>query len=245
MERLSGLAARGEWSALLEQAESQFLESVLWLDLHRFSAQALKGMGHEYERAERVVVHEVGVHVRAFPRMLELTFSNETPFASDETREWIERDVMGGNTSAEPAARSFGAGGGGKAHDEAIGHATELARAGKVGDAVALLVESGDRPASARDRFQRRIALARILADAREIRAALAQMERVEADLERFGVEEWEPGLAVEALSLHLRLQRALAKSEGKGATEVARKAEELYARLAGLDARAALAMKT
>jgi hypothetical protein len=70
-------------------------------------------------------------------------------------------------------------------------------------------------------------------------------MERVEADLGRFGIEEWEPGLAVEAISVHLRLQRALAKSEGKGAVEVARKAEELYARLAGLDARAALAMKS
>ncbi len=245
LERLSTLAARGEWSVLVEQAESQFLESVLWLDVHRFSAQALKGMGREFERAERVVVHELGLHVRSFPRMLDLTFSNGMPFASDETRDWIGQVVLSGPGPSEPAMRSAAAGDGGKANDEAVVRAVELARSGKVGEAVGVLADVVDRPASARDRFQRRLALARILAEARELRAALAQMERVEMDLARFGVEEWEPGLAVEAISVHLRLQRALAKSEGKGVAEVARKAEELYARLAGLDARAALAMKS
>jgi type VI secretion system protein VasJ len=245
LERLATIAGRGEWSVLVEQAESQFLESVLWLDVHRFSAQALKGMGREFERAERVVVHELGLHIRSFPKMLELTFSNGMPFASEETREWIGQVVLSGSGPSEPAMRSAAAGDGGKGQDEAIVRAVELARSGKVGEAVGVLADGLDRPASARDRFQRRMALARILAEARELRAALAQMERVEADLARFGIEEWEPGLAVEAISVHLRLQRALAKSEGKGAVEVARKAEELYARLAGLDARAALALKS
>jgi hypothetical protein len=49
----------------------------------------------------------------------------------------------------------------------------------------------------------------------------------------------------VEALSVQLRMQRALARAEGKGAADIARKAEDLYARLARLDARAALAMKS
>ncbi|MBZ5638483.1 MAG: type VI secretion system protein TssA [Acidobacteriia bacterium] len=243
LNRYAGLAARGEWTALLEQAEGQFLQSVLWLDVHRFSVLALRGLGRDYEKAEAAIVHELAEYVGSFPRMLELAFADGTPFASAETRTWIaETTAISG--SGTPQAVGGIPPSAGSAEDDTAARAAELARSGKIGEAVALLSGGAERPASARDRFLRRIALARILADAREIRAAVAQMERVEEDLGRFGVEDWEPGLAVEALSVHLRLARALARSEGKSSADVARKAEELYARLARLDARAALAMK-
>ena len=243
-ERLTGLAGRGEWAVLLDQAESQFGQSVLWLDVHRFSAQALRALGQEYERAERVVIHEVGLFLRAFPGMLDLAFASGMPFASAETRAWLEQEMKAAGETPAAAHAAVQPAAGGAGVDEAVARAIALARGGKLGDAVTLLAGGEERPASARDRFLRRLALARILADAREVRAALAQMEGIEGDLAKYGLEEWDPGLAAEALSVHLRLQRSHAKSEGKGAVEVVRKGEELYARLARLDARAALAMK-
>lgn len=131
-DRLAGLAGRGEWASLLEQAESQFGQSVLWLDVHRFSVQALHGLGPEYERAERVVIHEVGLFLRAFPGMLDLAFASGFPFASAETRAWLEREIQatGGAPAVAHPAEQLPAGGAGG--DEAAARAIELARGGNL-----------------------------------------------------------------------------------------------------------------
>lgn len=240
--RLDASASRGEWLAVLEQAESQFSQTILWLDAHRYVAQAMSALGPPFERARAVVVDELAEILHQIPGLTDLQFEGGVPFASDETKAWIAQEVLA------RSADSSATGGPATPVDEEEGPdlidaARESLRAGKIDAAIARLSDAIREATDGRRRLRRRLEMVQILGEAKELRLAASQILAVQEEIDRHRIEEWDPALAASALQLLLRWQRALAKSEGKGSVE-AQKAEQMYARLARLDPRAALSMK-
>ncbi len=140
---LTGLHASGDWSTLLQSAEDTLDNLPLWLDAARYAALALENLGEEYARARNAVVRDLAALLARAPRLPELQFDDGTPFASDETKAWIESAVLSGGG---------GSGGGGAAAagspiDKATAEAKKFATEGDLPRGMTMLSKAGfDRP---------------------------------------------------------------------------------------------------
>jgi type VI secretion system protein VasJ len=249
IERYDALAAQGDWQALLELAESQFERSVLWLDTQRFVCAALEGLGPPYEEALRAVKSECASLARLFPGLLGLTFSNDTPLADDETRAWFRDSVLAGGddsgTGPLVAAATTQSDDADEEFDAVLKEAAGLVKKKKLAQGTAKLAAAMDSAPSRRRRFLRRLAMAQFLHDAKEYRLAVAQLDALDSEIKAYGLDRWEPALAVRVLSLLISCHNRLLKGAWKGSAEAAARTEELFIRLAGLDAVAALGLQS
>lgn len=247
VERYEGMASQGQWADLLDEAETQFEQSVFWIDAQHYVVRALEGLGPAYESALKAVRADLASLVQRFPGLTDLRFSNETPFASDEARAWIAEEILAG---AEGGGSPTPASGAlieeeDEPFDKVIEHAKQLAGKRKINEAVGRLWAAADRAGSRRQRFLRRLATARFLAEAKEHKLAVALLESLEEESRRHDLEEWEPTLCGEVLRLYLVSQRLMLRSEWKSNPEAQQKAEMLFSRLARLDAAAAMQIGT
>lgn len=80
------LAAK-EFSSLIPEMEISLSKAPFWLDGHHWCAQALEGLGHRGMAAHlrdflRSFLHK-------FPSLIDLSFDDRTPFASESTKTWL------------------------------------------------------------------------------------------------------------------------------------------------------------
>ncbi len=188
-----GHAASGSWMELLATAEEGLGTSFFWLDAHRWTATALDRLGPAYAAAREAVGREVVAFLARMPGVEHLSFSDGTPFAQPATRSWLE----------EETAR-WGGGGGGKpnaanAEDEELAarleEAKALVQAGRVGEGLSLANALANRSPDIRRRFRARTGVAQMALDAGRAEIARAMFDGLAAEIERHGLELWEPDL--------------------------------------------------
>ncbi len=249
-EKLEQALGTGTWAGVVEQSEGKIASAVLWLDLHRYTALALEGMGDEFHAAADAVCRETAALLARLPGLADLRFQNDQPLANPATREWIRQRVLaasaGGDAGAAPsyAPASAASAGAGSAHfEEAKAAAWKLARQRKLAEAVALLEEGATRSAGLRDRVPWKLEVARICLDRGRPETALAQLEAIDAEVTRASVEDWDPRLCAEVIkSLLLCRQKAL--SSGRQQTpDDQERARKLLDRLCRIDVVSALEM--
>jgi len=203
--QMQALASNGKWMDLLEEAESALIQHRFQMDLHRFSAAALAGLGHTSARA--ALIAELGAWLRRVPEAAELSASDGSPVADAQTRAWVDLEVRGGGGTAP------GSGTGTDPTAEAVGEAKSLFATGKGAEALALLQGRVQIADSGRARFRLRLKLAKLCAPnqpavARALYAALAR-ECTAHDL-----DAWEPALTAECLEGLLSSRASGALSE-------------------------------
>jgi type VI secretion system protein VasJ len=203
--QMQALASNGKWMDLLEEAESALIQHRFQMDLHRFSAAALAGLGHTSARA--ALIAELGAWLRRVPEAAELSASDGSPVADAQTRAWVDLEVRGGGGTAP------GSGTGTDPTAEAVGEAKSLFATGKGAEALALLQGRVQIADSGRARFRLRLELAKLCAPnqpavARALYAALAR-ECTAHDL-----DAWEPALTAECLEGLLSSRASGALSE-------------------------------
>lgn len=248
--QLAKIAENGKWAALLEETESELQSARFWLDLHRYSAISLAGLGHQ--KALDELLRETATVLKRMPALVEMSFGDGTPFASDETRGWIASEVLaggGGGGGAPMMAPSGGGGGGarvvvvqggggGGGEDEAvINEARALATSGKLPDAIAMLQGRMASAGSAGSRFRVRLGIGQVCMAAGQVALARAVFESTEKEVERFGLEEWDPALAAASSEGLYACLKLLAK----GGKAMPPEAGLLYDRVCRLDPTAAL----
>lgn len=247
LQRINGLAEQGKWSLLLDQAETQFSQSVFWFDLQRFSFLAMERLGSEYTRARQILKEDLAGLLRDFPALIDLAFESGQLFADQATREWINSEVLAGPAGAAGPPALAPRGAAREADEEfaeTVQRAREFCRSNREAEAVALVQAAADALPPGRRQFLRRLELIRMLTELKEYRLASARLDLLDDDVRLYRLEQWEPALAIETLMLALACQRALVRSEPKAGQDAVRRADELFNRLARLDAAAALAMK-
>ncbi len=236
---LTKLAAASQWEALLEASEDAFATNIFWLDPHRFSALALEGLGPDFRRARAAVAREATTFVARVPGLLQLQFSSGAPFASGETKRWLEAE--GERTRGPSVAGNTPSDG-----ETALSRAFEDAlTTGPPEEAFAsALVSAGALP-EARGRFRASLAIAKRAHAAARIGLAHALYERLVAEVDAT-LEAWEPALSAEALSGLVAVRAAIAEAKPVGARDPAAvESSALFARLLRLDPRAALRATT
>jgi type VI secretion system protein VasJ len=198
---LNGLKDKGSWEALIRATEEKIQGALLWLDLNRFAAEALAGLGDPYQDAHDAVCQETAYLVLRIPGIESLSFADGTPFCDAQTRQWLKDISLGGGTvMAEPLAVT-GAGEEDRMA-EAIQKAQALAKKKKIGEAVSMLQQELRSSFSKQDQLLWRLGMSQILVNANKSQLALPIMESVFQDIDTYRLEEWDPNLALKGLKM-------------------------------------------
>jgi type VI secretion system protein VasJ len=237
IEALQHQMNNGLWDHLLKNAEAAFrAQDPFWLDLQRYVAAAMMGLGPPYDAARKAVMGETAVLVsRLGDGIYDLRFRTGTPLCSGETRMWIESEVL-------PKGEGGGGGGDGSARvTEAFEAARKLVASGKLKEGLQGLAEGLAASRQRRDQFLFKLRMAQLCADAQRIRLAAPILEECRAEATQYRIIEWEPQIVVDvARTLH-KCRKALLASEKQPTPELIEDVAESYAWLCQVDPLAAL----
>ncbi len=237
---LTKLYEEQNWEGLAKAAEARIGEFIFWMDLHFYVGQSLSYMGPQYEKAYEALCGEVAYFIHRFPDILELQFADGTPFVSDESRRWLGEIGFGASTGISP--ETYGpvstTGQDDSLMAEEITKAKSLAKKRKLIDAVGLIQDHMRKSPSARERLLWQLALCQILIDHKKSFLALPHLDQILHNIERYGLEDWEPELALKALKAAWAALKTQTEPQGK------KRAEEVLARITRLDAAEAVRLK-
>ncbi|WP_069472315.1 type VI secretion system protein TssA [Candidatus Marithrix sp. Canyon 246] len=225
------LLEQQEYATLIEAVENMFANpdvqpaNAYWLDAHRFTVTALEALGSQYDNAKQAVIEELAAFLRRFPKLPELCFNDDTPFADAQTKVWITEQVLITN-SPEPEPVS---GGGGEKELKTLKEAKQLASQGKFAEGLLVLQNAIQSAKNQREKFVGLLEQARFCYDMDHVELAKPMLEFLEQQVARFNLEEWEPTLSVEVARLLL-----MCKDTNR----------QLYARLCRLDVASALTLE-
>ena len=228
------------WENLLKNAEAAFRSAdPLWLDVQHYVGAAMRGLGAPYEKAHQAVVSATaGLIRRLGDGLYDLKFKTGTPLCSGEARMWIEAEVSAGGGSGGGAGAVSASNG---RLNEASGKAKKLVASGKLKEALAALQEGLAGCLQRRDRFLWRLKIAQLCFDAQRLQLAAPLLEECYEEIRRFGIDEWEPSLAVDVAQTLYRCRKSLVSAEKTPSPESLERVRDSFAWLCQLDPVAAL----
>jgi type VI secretion system protein VasJ len=238
--QLERMAGNAKWAEVLEESESALVLHRFCLDLHFHSARALAELGPSFRPARQALLAELSTLLKRMPTWTELVYGDGTPFASAQTKAWLESELappapamsMGGGTAAAPAP-SEGQG----SLSAAVTEARALLGSGNAPAAISLLQARVGTASHGRERFQARLAVARLCAAAGQAAVARAIYDALDREAVAHGLDAWEPALVAECLEGVLSCTRPAPKAPESLAVEFANR----YHRLCLIDPTAAL----
>ncbi|AKF08823.1 type VI secretion system protein TssA [Sandaracinus amylolyticus] len=167
-----------------------------WLDAHVPLQRALLARGAR-DVAE-LHAHEVRALVARLPGVLEIEFSDGTPFAAPATREWL--DSLSGDAGPRAETKTAES-----PIDVTLRDAKETLRAGRTSDALGRAQHAVRLATTARERFVARLELAALALEAKAPAVALALSAELHRDAIARDLAEWDAPLAARACALYLR----------------------------------------
>ncbi len=232
---------KGEFSALVVELEKTIARAPFWLDGHFLVVKALRALGAEYEKSVQAVIRETANFLTRLPEMVELSFSDQTPFASDQTRMWLDAEVLtpsASGGSAEPAAT-----GAAESWDIALAQASKKAATGDSEQAINLMQQGLQQSGQQRDQMYWRCALAQLLLQLGNARSAANILEQVCMQLDENQLSVWEPELLSHTYNLLFKsYQKQLKKN--KDDESLNQKLTQAYEKLCWFDPVTALSVK-
>ncbi|MCP3867688.1 MAG: type VI secretion system protein TssA [Gammaproteobacteria bacterium] len=230
---LQGLLQNREFTNLINEVEKSFYNSPFWLDAHLLIANALEQMGPEYTDTRQAVIHGLADFLNRFPGVLEMQFASGKGFADELTRTWIDSEVKG--AAVGPDGSSGQESGGAAPWQEVASEARVLAVKGKFKEGVVLFQQGLRSTFGMRERFFWELEQARYCMDSGYNDIAVAQLDFLEQQVQRYLLEEWEPGIALEVARLSLMCYQKTAQTQ-QLSPEQAGKLENLSKRVCRLD---------
>lgn len=204
LQNILDLRTSKSWQFLLRSAEHKISQFVFWFDLNRFVAESLMNLGEEYISAHKVVCDETAFLLHRLKGLDRLAFSDGTPFADPDTRQWINNISLGKGNSVEqmPMVDSGQASGIADQMSATIQEAQDLVKKMKTVDAVGLIHSELKQSHSQKESLLWRMALCRILLGSDKKEMAVPHLELMVKDIDDFQLEAWDPGLALSALMI-------------------------------------------
>ncbi|MEO6527588.1 MAG: type VI secretion system protein TssA [Gemmatimonadaceae bacterium] len=238
-EYLERLRDDREWTKLLEAAESSFTQQPFhfWLDLQRYTIDALEALGADFEPARDAVVREVQGLLTRLPRMAVLGFADGTPFAGASTAVWLEQLTRRSPSASTPRASKVAA------ESDRFADAKKRLTGGDFGGALALLQRASSEDVTRRQHFLRRSYMASICLDAGQLAIARAVFEELSESIELHRLEQWEPDLALAVWTRQHACYSTLATRAGRNSdnAEIVDSMERVFARICRVDSTRAL----
>lgn len=201
---------KAEYAAVLPELEKTLARATFWLDGHNMVVGIFRSLGAEYDKAADAVISELRHFLQRVPELTSLSFSDQTPFASDQTKMWIESEVLLAVGVSNSAAVS---GGSDNSWDTALAEARKQAAGGNKEAAMTIFNDGIATAAQVRDQFYWRCALAELLLQTGEAKAASNLLKPMLQQVENYRLTEWEPDLLSKIYKL---LYQSYRKQQGK-----------------------------
>lgn len=211
---LEGLLEEEKYETLVREGESSFQSGTfhVWFDLQRLIASALGALGAPYEAARTAVIIEVGLLMQRVPGVLSLTFSDETPFATALTVDWIETQVEPlFGTGEEPERRVAPKGGELEPVEEQYEEARKELTGGRLEEALATMKNGATGDASKKQEFHRRLYVANLCVKGGEPHVARPLLDELDKSIEQHTLDAWDPSLALEVWTMRCQCYDMLA----------------------------------
>jgi len=203
-DALKRMAGKSAWQPLLAKVESLFLERWYLLDLQYYAGLAAVGLGAEELRA--IIEGEAARLEERLPALKELRFNDGTPFATPQTRDWLQLAVK----------RAQAGGGGAIEEDPAKLLLSRLRKLGSDHFAEAMVVaQAGINGAPDRfTAFRMRCEIANFCIEAEQYFWADSLARSMIAQLEQHDLAYWVPAAAAEAWRIMLEVARELKETD-------------------------------
>jgi len=189
VSELAALQGAGNFEGLIKSAESAFIASPFWLDAQFHLATAMQEAGDTYASARLLVIGELSSFIKRFPNISDLSFSDGTPFASVETKDWIAQEVQAGGEG--------GGGGGSSDLDRAFSEASQLALAGKTMAGLTSLKNYLSTRGSGRDWFKTQLKIGEFCLRFELIQPLFALLSSLRTIATERDLAHWDPELTV------------------------------------------------
>ena len=219
---------KGQFADVLVELETSLTKSPFWLDGQRMVWECLSAL--KAEGAMREVELHLALLLQRLPGLLELRFHDGAPFADLQTRSWIADQVMP-HLQAPSESKAVAVVAQMPAWEIALEEAMTVFRDSGFKPAVQLLKRVQTGVQGERVRFFWQMSLARLCFQAKKYELAKTQLEMLDQQLHRNGLQVWEPDLILEVLRLLHRCCELLPQNH-----EVRERKDEMYRRLCHLD---------
>ncbi len=190
------LAAK-QYSSVIPELEKTIARAAFWLDGQRLVVNALQAMGPEYEAACNTIMAELRNLLTRTPTLVDLKFSDGTPFADDQTRMWLENELSAQATSEEDATAGEAA-----PWSKTLKEAKTMAAAGDIKPAIALMKLNASATSNVREQHFWRTSLADLLLQTGNLEVAIPILEQLGNHLANKNLSNWEPGLISQTYKL-------------------------------------------
>lgn len=231
---------KNEHATLVVELEKTLARSPFWLDGHFLVVQTLRKLGAEYDEAVQTIIRELRNFLDRLPGMLQLSFSDGTPFAGDQTRMWVESEVLASTGGASSASTDTGSG---ELWSAALDSAKQIAAGGDARQALATMNEGIANSRQIRDQFYWRCALAELLLHMGSADEAAAILEQAGTQAAQMQVATWEPGLLAKIYNLLYQSYQKQQKAR-KDDKSIESKAEEAFKKFCWFDPVTALSQR-
>ncbi|WP_153100023.1 type VI secretion system protein TssA [Paraburkholderia hayleyella] len=202
---LDTLLAGGDAAALVEFSESRLAQFPFWLDLCRYSHEALLRLGAT--QAAEAVAQDTRAFAARLSGLLGLQFADGQPFADTTTQRWLAAGRTAPRTALTALARSPlpDNASGPDSLDALTQSAYATAASGQLGEALSALEGYAQAQTSGRERFRTRLVQCELLGEHAQHEALSCFAAPLVAQIEAQGLAHWEPELTRRALVLAAR----------------------------------------
>ena len=234
---------KGESISLIPELEKTLARSPYWFDGQFMVVKSLRSSGAEYEEAVQAVIRELGNFISRLPEVVNLSFSNKLPFANDQTRMWLEAEVLGQGSGGSSNNVDEDESNSGELWARTLLDAKKLAAAGDIDKALVMLSEGMSSAGQLREQVYWRCAIADLMLHTGKSDVAVSLLEQASLQVKTMRIPEWEPQLLAKIYTLlfqsYQKQQKANKDDKSlKGKTELA------YEQLCWFDPIAALSLK-
>lgn len=227
---LAAMCQSGRWRELLGESEAKVRQYLFWLDLSRYVSESLKNLGHPV--TSELIANETYLYTMRLPGLEKLAFSDGTPFADDDTREWLKEIAgkEGGDTN------SAFAGAADQLISAQLAECRKMIKENRLAEAIANVHDRIAQAQTVRERFLWEIGLCRILTRSKKAPLAASYMEKIINTLDNYKVETWDPAFAAEALMAAIQALKLQKGDDNKDTLQMLIKRLSIVAPVKALD---------
>lgn len=233
-ESLDALWRGGEWIDLLKASEKQFASYWFWLDLQRYSMDALESLGSDYDFVRKAIKSEIIFLLHRLPFFVNMKSQDGVPVATPETKDWLtelaSQEPSGVATQPETGAAAIS--------QSSLKEPLSLVidQAGSVPANLEKARECLRSSRSEKDRFQVQLKLAEYLLNRKEVILAHNYLVQLERLMKKHELELWDPELAVQSLILLHKSTLRMGKVRKNEKQDFVEKSRVIASRIAVLD---------
>ena len=222
LKKLEALFEQGEFSAVLEQAEKSASKMPYWFDGQRVIANSLEALGGEFNKCSEALVSELKQFIKRVPSIINLCYSDGTPFADEQTQLWLNTQVLAEQSDSNDQVDAV---------TELQQEAQKLAATGKLSEGLDLLKTSNTQ--NLRDDFRIKLASAELVAQSGQTKVAIPLLERLINETKRINAIDWETDFTIKAYSI---LVQAYDKLEDEDALQKQQQKTDAFDQLCWFD---------